>query len=62
MERQRGELVPIGEVVADLPGPVKAIRDSSPQARRSFTVDDQVGAHVKKCVKDIRRLSPPTPR
>ena len=26
MQRQRGELVPIGEVVADLDGPVKAIR------------------------------------
>ena len=25
MQRQRGELVPIGEVVADLDGPVQAI-------------------------------------
>ena len=34
MQRQRdGELVPIGEVVADLDGPVKAIREASPQAR-----------------------------
>ena len=32
MQRQRGELVPIGEVVADLDGPVKAIREASPQA------------------------------
>ena len=32
MQRQRGELVPIGEVVADLDGPVQAIRDTSPQA------------------------------
>ena len=31
MQRQRGELVPIGEVVADLDGPVKAIREASPQ-------------------------------
>ena len=30
MQRQRGELVPIGEVVADLGGPVKAIREASP--------------------------------
>ena len=29
MQRQRGELVPIGEVVADLDGPVKAIREAS---------------------------------
>ena len=26
MERQRGESVPIGEVIVDLPGPVPAIR------------------------------------
>ena len=37
MQRQRGELVPIGEVVADLDGPVKAIREASPQARHHFT-------------------------
>ena len=42
MQRQRGELVPIGEVIADLDGPVTAIRDVSPQTRRSFTVADQV--------------------
>ena len=34
MQRQRGELVPIGEVVSDLDGPVQAIRDTSPPARR----------------------------
>ena len=27
MQRQRGELVPIGEVVVDLDGPVQAIRE-----------------------------------
>ena len=32
MQRQRGELVPIGEALGDLDGPVKAIRDASPQA------------------------------
>ena len=42
MQRQRGELVPIGEVVADLDGPVKAIREASPQARHHFTLADQV--------------------
>ena len=42
MQRQRGELVPIGEVVADLDGPVKAIRETPPPARRGFTVADQV--------------------
>ena len=34
MQRERGKLVPIGEVIADLPGPV--------QARRGFTQADQV--------------------
>ena len=33
MQRQHGELVPVGEVIADLDGPVKAIRKASPQAR-----------------------------
>ena len=42
MERQRGELVPIGEVIIDLPGPVPAIRDDSSQARHHFTLADQV--------------------
>ena len=43
MQRKRGGLVPIGEVVSGLDdAPVPAIRDASPQARRSFTVADQV--------------------
>ena len=46
MQRQRGELVPIGEVVADLDGPVKAIREASPQARHHFTRFDQVNQLV----------------
>ena len=46
MQRQRGELVPIGEVIADLDGPVKAIRKTPPPARRGFTVADQVNQLV----------------
>ena len=57
MQRQCGELVPIGEVVsglddvpvaaigeasADLPGPVQALREVSPQAAHHFTRFDQV--------------------
>ena len=42
MQRQRGELVPIAEAGADLDGPVKALREASPQTRHSFTVADQV--------------------
>ena len=37
MQRQRDGLVPVGEVIADLPGPVKAIREASPQALHHFT-------------------------
>ena len=46
MQRKRGELVPIGEAVSGLGGPMKAIRDGSPQARHSFTVADQVNRLV----------------
>ena len=41
-QRQRGELVPIGEVFSGLPAPVKALREASPQARHHFTLADQV--------------------
>ena len=39
-------MVPIGEVIADLPGPVKAIREASPQALHHFTQVDQVNQLV----------------
>ena len=42
MQRQRGELVPIGEALADLSGPVKAIRNATPQSLHHFTLADQV--------------------
>ena len=41
MQSKRGELVPLGEVIADLDGPVKALRcDRPPQ--RGFTLADQI--------------------
>ena len=46
MQRQRGELVPVGEVIADLDGPVKALREASPQALHHFTQADQVNQLV----------------
>ena len=46
MQRQRGELVPVAEVIADLPGPVQALRKTPPPARRGFTVADQVNQLV----------------
>ena len=46
MQRKRGDLVPIGEVIGGLGGPVKAIRDTSPQALHHFTRFDQVNQLV----------------
>ena len=46
MQRKRGEVVPIGEVLADLGGPVQALRETPPPARRGFTVADQVNQLV----------------
>ena len=46
MQRQRGELVPIGEVIGGLGGPVKAIREASPQAVHHYTRFDQVNQLV----------------
>ena len=37
MQRQQASLVPIGDSLSELGGPVKAIRDASPQARHHFT-------------------------
>ena len=42
MQRQRGEWVPIGEAFSGMGGPVKAIREASPQALHHFTRADQV--------------------
>ena len=33
MQRKRGELVPIGDALSGMGGPVKAIREATPQAR-----------------------------
>ena len=46
MQRQRGEWVPIGEVVSELDVPLPAIRDATPQALHHFTLSDQVNALV----------------
>ena len=46
MQRQRGELVPVGEALIGLDGPVAALRDASPQARHHFTQADQVNQLV----------------
>ena len=42
MARKRNGLVPVGDALADLDGPVKELRDASPQALHHFTQADQV--------------------
>ena len=54
MERKREGLVPIGEVIADLPGTVQSLQPS-PQARHSFTVADQVNQLVWASEADPER-------
>ena len=46
MQRQRGELVPIGDALAGMGGPVQAIRKTPPPTRRVFTQADQVNLLV----------------
>ena len=52
MQRQRGELVPIGDALADLGGPVKELRETPPPARRGFTLADQVNQLVSASEAD----------
>ncbi len=51
MERQRGELVPIAEALADLPGPTQALIPSPP-TQRHFTRADQVNQLVSASEAD----------
>ena len=55
MLRKRDGLLPIREALADLPGPAPALRDSSPPARHSFTVADQVEQLVTASEADPER-------
>ena len=52
MQRKRDGLVPIGEAISGLGGPVKAIRDASPQALHHFTQADQVNQLVEASEAD----------
>ena len=55
MQVERGGLDHVAEALANRPGPVKAIRDSSPQARHSFTQADQVNLLVNASEADPDR-------
>ena len=52
LSSQRGGLVPIGEALADLHGPVKALREATPQAVHHFTCFDQVNQLVSASEAD----------
>ena len=52
MQRQREEMVPIGEVSSDLDEPVKKALQPSPQARHHFTQADQVNLLVSASEAD----------
>ena len=52
MVHKRNGLVPIASALADLPGPVKAIREASPQALHHFTRFDQVDQLVRASEAD----------
>ena len=46
MQRQRDDLVPIGDALSDLGGSIQALRETPPPARRGFTLADQVNQLV----------------
>ena len=46
MQGKQNSLVPVAKLIADLDGPVKAIREASPQALHHFTQVDQVNQLV----------------
>ena len=52
MERRQGSLVPIGKASGSLDGPMEALRESAPQARRGFTQADQVNQLVNASEAD----------
>ena len=55
MQRQRGELVPIGDSLSDLGGPVQALRAAPPPPQRGFTLADQVNQLVSASEADPDR-------
>ena len=52
MQRKRDGLVPVGEALGSLDGPVKTLHDTSPQARHHFTQIDQVNQLVEASEAD----------
>ena len=55
MQRQRGGLIPIGDALSGMGGPMKSIREASPQALHHFTSFDQVNQLVSASEADPER-------
>ena len=55
MQCKRGELIPVGKIIGGLDGPVKALREASPQALHHFTRFDQVNQLVSASEADPER-------
>ena len=56
MQRQRDELVPVAEVIADLPGPVQALRKTPPRPRTRVRV---MGRHLAVRISRGPRIARP---
>ena len=52
MARKRDGLVPVEEAMSDLDGPVKKLRDATPQAVHHFTRFDQVNQLIEASEAD----------
>ena len=55
MQSKRDGLVPIGDALSDLGGPVQALRETPPPAQRGFTLADQVNQLVSASEADPDR-------
>ena len=52
MQRQRSELIPVGDALSDMAGPVQALRKATPQALHHYTRFDQVNQLVSASEAD----------
>ena len=55
MQSKRDGLIPIGDALSDLGGPVQALRETPPPARHHFTQADQVNQLVSASEADPDR-------
>ena len=58
MERKRGGLIPIGKALSVLGGPVKELREATPQALNHFTRFDQLNQLCRADGGDPARPAP----